>query len=342
MIKVFKFGRHAHRTPLSYPALEPFWSAAVTLVDSPDKADLYLCSHSLDAKEAPRALVQDWRQRRRPLVLLSEEPFWDTIWGQRPLDPLVYAQTPLGDLPVLQINHQTSPLFAFERIPYYLLTNPRFEAMYAARFARNAALSPKDWQAAFATRPMETSFMFERRPEPWHSVAWPEADLAGLCAWRTEFAMACDGPRSERLGKSWQGTQSRFDVKDWYADKMHQLDGRAAFLGAFENTHQRNYVTEKLFDAFACGALPLYTASPEHRAHSFGLPPQSWINCHGLSPAEAAAHLGTLTLEERLEDFAKAQTVLLELFGKPEHWQQEKQRFGSRLVMALERALAAA
>lgn len=341
MIKVFKFGAHAHRTPLSYPALEPFWRDAVTLVDSPDQADLYLCAHILDAQDAPSTLVHDWRKRRRSLVLLSEEPFWDTIWGQYPLLSHVYATTALGDLPVVQLNHQTSPLFAFDKIPYYLLTNPRFEAMYAARFARNAKLSPKFWQEAFASRAMHSSFMFERRPEPWHSVSWPEAGLSGLCAWRTKFALGCAGPKTDCLGKSWQGGESRFEIADWYSDKMHRLDARAHFIGAFENTHQPQYITEKLFDAFACGAFPLYIASPEHRVHNFGLPPESWVNFHGLSPAAAVQHLKQVELSHHLEAFAEAQSTLQDLFGKPNHWHQEKQSFGKKLITALTEQLDA-
>ena len=69
-------GPHAQRTPFSYPALAPLWADFAKLVETPSAADLYVFAHPLDVASAPRALIDDWRTRRRPVVVLSEEPFW--------------------------------------------------------------------------------------------------------------------------------------------------------------------------------------------------------------------------------------------------------------------------
>lgn len=327
MIKVFKHGPHAHRTPLSYPALAPLFADFVELVETPEQADLYVFAHSLDAEGAPRALVEDWRTRRRPIVILSEEPFWDTIWGRRPLARERVLDTAYGGLPVIQLNHHTSTIFRFERIPYYLLTNHRFANAYAAHFSRNAQLSAAEWRARFAARTTDLTFMFERRPEPFHNMRWPEGGIIGLCAWRTDLAEACTTGRVKRLGASWQGGATRFELNNWYLDKMTRLDGRTRILAAFENTHQPDYITEKIFDAFACGALPLYFAAPEHRLHDFSLPELSWVNLYDLTVTEAAEQIAGIGYPPELFDaYAGAQQQLAELFCDPSLWVAERDR----------------
>lgn len=341
MIRVFKTGRHVHRTPLSYPALAPLWEGKIELADRPEEADLYLFSHVPDLEEASRDLVLDWRRRRRPIVLLSEEPFWDTIWGKRPMDRLIYVETAHGALPVYQINHQTSDLFAFDRIPYYLLTNPRFERAYRAGFARNARLSPRDWQENFADRVADVTFMFERRPEPWHDVTWPEGDVIGLCAWRTRLAEASAGPRVEKIGRSWgDGSPRRQDLTDWHHDKLTQLDRHSIILSGLENTHQPQYISEKFFDALVCGAIPLYYASSGHRLHDFHLPPDSWVNLFGLEPEEAATRIHAFRADlATFEAYSQAQGRLAEVFGNEENWIVERARLAMALIATLEAVL---
>ena len=336
MIRVYKSGDHAHRTPLSYPALAELFAPTITLVDHPAQADIYVFGHILDVQNAPETVVRDWRARQVPVVILSEEPFWDTIWGKEPLTPLIYPETAFGPLPVVQINHQTSDLFQFDRIPYYLLTHPRFQDMYTTRFARNAARTAAEWAAHFAQAANDTLFMFERRPEAYHAVRWPAGDLEGLCSWRTELAEAAQWDGVQRLGHSWQGGKTRFQLEDWYGDKMAGLDGQARKIGALENTHQPHYVTEKLFDAFANGALPLYYASPGHRVHDFGLPADSWINLYELSPTEAAEVVRDVTLDaERIAAFQAAQSRLHTLMGDAGIWAREKARLGREVPRVL-------
>lgn len=339
-IRVFRHGRHSHRTPLAYPALAPLFAESIEEVRDPAHADLYLFAHVMDLEHAPAEMVRDWRIRRRPVVLLSEEPFWDTIWGKRPMVPQIVVDTGFGSLPVHQISHQTSDVFQFRRIPYYLLTNPRFGRAYRKMLARNAARRAGDWLRDWAARPLDVAFMFERRPEDRHNVQWPEGDLIGLCAWRTRLAESCHTGQVARLGRSWQGGRSRFELRNWHADKLRRLDGQARMIGALENTHQPDYITEKFFDAFACGALPLYVASTRHRIHDFGLPSESWLNLAGLSPEAGAARIsGYLPDATVAAAFVSAQVRLAALFHDPETWRRETLGLRDRLLAALRRTL---
>jgi len=339
-IRIFTTGAHAHRMPFSYPALASLFVDLVEHVARPELADLYVFAHSLDVEAAPKALVDDWRVRRRPVVILSEEPFWDTIWGRRPTVRQRVIDTVHGALPVVQINHQTSKVFSFDHIPYYLLTNHRFANMYAARFMRNASVSAAEWRDRFSARSVDVSFMFERRPEPYHSMCWPSQHLYGLCSWRTELAEACTQGQVERLGRSWQGGPGRLELENWYLDKMIRMNGRARIQGAVENTHQPQYITEKIFDAFANGALPLYVAGPEHRLHDFGLPYEAWVNLWGMTPEAAAAHVASQCwTSEIFEAYAEAQQRLSAVFGAPRTWAHERIRLARALRQELESIL---
>lgn len=341
MIRVYRTGAHIRRSPLGYPALAPLFEGRVAQVDTPGEADLYLFSHVLDIGTSPRALVEDWRRRRRPVVLLSEEPFWDTIWTRRPLARDLVRDTAFGALPVVQLNHATSDIFRFDRIPYYLLTNHRFANAYRARFARNAALSAADWRDSFAARDVDLTFMFERRPEPFHAVRWPEGGIIGLCSWRTGLAEAARTGVIERLGQSWQGGATRFELRNWHLDKITRLDMHCRMMAAFENTHQPDYLSEKFFDAFACGALPLYFAGPGHQVHGLGLPARSWENFHDLDLPAALARLDAVDWDPaRFAAYAEAQRRLAGLFDDTALWVAERQRLANAVTGALEAVLA--
>ncbi|MEY8831002.1 hypothetical protein AB9K34_21735 [Sedimentitalea sp. XS_ASV28] len=333
MIRVFTTGRHAHRSPLRYPALADLFRGEIERVERPEQADLHVFAHSVDIAEAPHAVVADWRRRRRPVVLLSEEPFWDTIWTRRPLERHLCLNTGFGALPVVQLSHATSAIFRFRELPYYLLTNNRFANAYRWRFARNARRGAGYWRAHFAEHEAGLTFMFERRPGAQHDVAWPEGDIVGLCAWRTRLAESCTGETVQRLGRSWQGGASRFELADWHFDKLMRLDGATGTLAAIENTHQPDYLTEKLFDAFACGARPLGYAGPAHGVHRLGLPGASWLNLHGLTPAEAAARLrGPFADAAFIAAFHAAQMQLAALFADAGAWVRERRRLKAELL----------
>ena len=323
--------------PLSYPALWPLFEGRIAWVDAPAEADLHVVAHELDIQEAPLEVIEDWRRRATPLVLLSEEPFWDTIWGTRPLDPMLYVESPLGALPVHQISHTTSALFKGLPVPYYLLTNHRFANAYRARFARNAARPIADWQEDLNARATDVSFMFERRDARHHWVEWPQADVTGLCSWRTDLAKACTTGVVERLGQSWQGGPSRFTLStDWHLDKLTRLDGKTRLMGAIENTHQPDYMTEKFFDALACGAMPIYWASPQHRVHELGLPEGAWLNVQGLTPEAAAQKIAQTRVDAAT--LLEAQQILARFFSDPAPWVASRQQLGRAVLEALERA----
>ena len=289
-------GHHANRTPLAYPHLAPLWADHLTFTDG--AADLEVHGH-----------VRDVITPGGNNVVLSEEPFWDSLMSPDPLADVITL--PTGR--VHQLNHHTSAIFAHDRIPYFLLTDPGYIRAYQGLFARNAALTPTDWQARFAACTVDAAFIAERREAASFDVIWPEGEITGLCSFRTRLALAAPG-RVLRQGAGWPGSGTRFDLTDWRGAKLRQLDGRVRVVSGIENTHQPAYLSEKLFDAFAVGARPLYVASPAHRIHDLGLPPASWINLHGLTADQATQALPATDTEPFFHDYAKAQRLLRDLF----------------------------
>lgn len=341
MIRVYLSGPHSDRSPLSYPALAPLFSSQIKMLPGPDSADLLMFSHSLDLEGMSQETFEYWSVKKCPIVLLSEEPFWDTIWGKKPLHKERNLTTPFGPVPVTQLNHHTSDIFNFDQIPYYLLTNLRFASAYAHRFRRNAAKRPSEWRDDFAAYPIDISFMAERRREKYHNVRFKNGDIIGLCAWRSELASACKNGVVKRLGQSWDRNwndgKNRFDLRDWHLDKLTKQDRHNRLFSALENTHQPNYLSEKLFDAFALGARPFYFATPNHRVHDLGLPQAAWINLYEMSVANAAHHLETVKYDaEFFESYTEAQQKLEYLFTNPDAVANER----DRLKIAVQRALA--
>ena len=334
-IKIALEGPHAHRTPLAYGALSDLWENDAEIITDPNKANLIVYAHLRDL-DAMRPEVAGALGKRPdiPVALLSEEPFWDTLFSPDPLAQVVTVQAAhYGFLRVYQCNHHTSPVFDFERIPYFLLTDPAYAMRYAAMFARNAKLSPQDWETAFQTRAQGTVFMAERRPEPFHDLTHPGGEIVGLCAWRTRLAEAVQGDKVARLGASWGGdAPQRQMLDDWHADKLAQLDGQVQILSGLENTHQPTYLSEKLFDAFACGARPLFMGGPAHKVHGLGLPPEAWVNLWGYSSDAAASHVDALTWDKSFyRAYSGAQSVLAQLWGDAEVLTSERARLGRAL-----------
>lgn len=331
-------GTHRHRQPFAYAALAPLWEDQIHLTTDPEDADLITIAHPHNLGDLTEAAAGKVAQGT-PVALISEEPFWDSLFSPDPLAHMVVLHAAhLGSAQVHQVNHHRSPIFDFARIPYFLLTDPGYIRRYAARFRRNAQRAAEDWASAFADRPFDVTFMAERRPEAFHDIDLPGGDITGLCAWRTRLAIGSTTGRVQRLGASWGHGASRFDLTDWHSDKLDGLDGQTRIMSGLENTHQPTYLSEKLFDAFACGARPVYYASPGHRVHDLGLPPEAWINLWGHSVEAAVGEIETAPWDAAFYSaYAQAQSELAALFTDAEAVEAERARLGPALIAEVRR-----
>lgn len=338
MIHVMLCGDFQNRTPLAYPPFRDRLAADITLVDRPEDADLLLITHPLDLERSGADLAQTMaRNRRLRLVMLSEEPFWDTGWGTDPFRRDLKTQTPHGIVSCLVISHQTSGAYYSQRLPYFLLTDPRYLAHYRPLFKRNAGLSVAEWLARFRNAELDAGFMGERRLHPRDKVGFAQQDVWGISWYRTRFAERCRKGRVLRAGRGWDENPPRQSLPDWHADKLSRLDGRCRYLSAFENTHQTDYVTEKIFDAFAVGSVPLYFAAPGHAVHRL-IGPEGWLNFYATPPrAPAFDARRPVTLTEA-EAFTKVQTRLADVVTDPQAVSDDLDRICQALLAELQAA----
>lgn len=333
-IKVHPFGDYAHRQPFAYDPIRRACAPMISVTDAFEAADIILLAHTKDLMRHGAGLVARLAAHQR-LVLLSEEPFWDCVWADDPLTRAQVFETPAGNLPFVFLNHVTSDIYEFDRIPYFLLTDYAYPTRYACWFAQNARLSQSDWAARFAGAKWDLAFVAEYRDEVRFDAAFPEAEFHGLGRWRTLLALACKGERLLRMGAGWNVLPRRQSLPDWHLEKYLDLHGRCAVLSAVENTHHRSYVTEKLFDSFAIGAMPLYVAGPSHRAHEL-LPSGSFLNLHGMTPEAAAAHIAAYQADQHaLSAYCAAQARLAALFNSPALLCAEYDRLAQALVRNL-------
>lgn len=338
MIKFCAIGDYSHRQPLAYVPIRDHCRGAIRVTDDPARADIVAVAHSKDLDtyaETLRALSPNQK-----LLLLSEEPFWDTCWGHDPLTRDLTHPAASGQLRLTQLNHMTSAIFDFAAIPYFLLTDSHFATRYGLWFARNAQIDPAGWRRHFARVSGQGAFMLARRTSPRYEVDFPGHEVFSLCNQRTAIAEACLRPGFAHIGRGWQDAPPRQDLLDWHLDKFLTLKGRFRFICAIENTHQANYVTEKIFDAWAAGAVPLYMAGPGHRVHDLALP-GSWVNLIDCPPEEVPATLAAFPQgAEFSETYFAQQRWMAEMFGDRDVWRREFDRLRAALVAEFETVLA--
>ncbi|SOC06907.1 hypothetical protein [Rhodobacter maris] len=329
MLKVYPFGDYSHRQPLAYAPIRTLCSDRITLTDKLEAADLVVLAHSKDLDRHGAALRARLGRGQR-LVLLSEEPFWDSVWAADPLTRVQIHRTETGPLPFTFLNHATSRLYDFAEIPYFLLTDRRFFTRYATWFHRNAALSAADWAARWDAAERDIAFVAEYRNEAKFDICRGGGEILGLGSWRTRLALACNRGRVLRMGAGWNDLPRRQSLPDWHLEKFLDLDGRCRVLSAIENTHQRNYVSEKIFDSFALGAVPIYVADPAHLVH--GLVSGGIINLWGLTPDEGAAALDAFHPDAAFrEGYIATQAQMARLFGTAAALSREQRRLATAL-----------
>lgn len=337
-MKVHLFGRHAIRTPLGTDSYRAYFADDMALVDTPNEADLLVVGFDLDLREAGsdiNAMLAANKKLR--LVVLSEEPLWDTIWSLNFAKRNAWITLAGETHPVTVLNHFTSDIYCFEALPYYVTTRNAFFNRYADRFTRLSAQSAGETLTRWRETELRTAFFAERRTDERYSRAFPEHGVEGLCVYRTRVAEAVNEARTLRVGMGWDGGTDRRKLPDWHLDKLARLDRRARVISGVENTHLRHYITEKVFDAFAFGAMPLYYAGPNHRIFDF-VSPESIINLHGHDPDAAAQLVQAFEPgREAAEAHLDAQARLAERFNDPAILFRERRRVADAVIRELRR-----
>lgn len=275
-------GRHSNRTPLSYHAYQIMigqnglgLAKQVSLSDNPDV--LILGQTSELHNELDNILLAQKENSSIKIVVFSEEPLWDTIWSGGFFNKNDFRVIGDNKIDFYYFNHLTTPIYDFNEIPYFITTEDSYLTRYRMMLSRNKKNSPPELIGMWSNAIHKAAFFLEKRLEDNFSVEYPEYNLRGLCQYRTHIA---ERLRSEQIlcaGKGWSNAVIRQKLPDWHLDKITRLDKKSKFVSAIENTHQENYITEKIFDAYAVNGIPLYYASKNHRIFDI-LPEGAFVN----------------------------------------------------------------
>jgi hypothetical protein len=335
--KVYLFGRHATRLPIAYAPYRALVASNIEIVERAEDADLLVAGFSIDFRdnaEIVRGLIA--RKPELRLVVLSEEPLWDTVWSGDYTERHSSCDGGSARLSFTFLNHVTTDLYRFDRIPYFVTTSDDYVARYMTLFERNRSISARALLENWSSAPIRMAFFAEKRDAESYDIANHERDVYGLSRYRTIVAETVTGEGILRIGSGWNGEAPRQLLPDWHLDKLTTLDRKSFIVSALENTHQRNYISEKIFDAYAVLGIPVYFAGPNHRLTEI-VPQQSFLNCFGASPREAAESIANFTPDiAYAESYLGAQQALFSLFTDVEVLVAERKRLAAAIVEALQ------
>jgi hypothetical protein len=303
--RVYFLGPRASRTPLGYAPLRRIAADRIIVADRPETADVILTGWSRDLEENAPALARAFDvQPALKLLVISEEPLWDSLWsgGFRDRDRLfdcAGTPRPYRFLNHMNAGHSNGGIFNFARIPYFLLTSDAFFTRYVPLLAAWAAQSPQAMLTHWHRAPIRAAFFAEKRTDPAFDLRFTADQVYGLSGYRTALAQQMSGPGVLRVGQGWDQPGAtpaprRQDLPDWHLDKLARLHARTRLCSALENTHQHSYVSEKVFDAFAIGAIPVVYAGPDHRLHDL-VHPEAALNFYEQAENVAVARIAALT-----------------------------------------------
>ena len=106
---------------------------------------------------------------------------------------------------------------------------------------------------------------------------------------------------------------------------------------AMENTYHSDYITEKVFDAYACLAVPLIFAGRDHRYAEL-LPNDSYVNLAALSPKEAFDAIDGIVFDDTFVDRYQADiNALLEQTLTTANLVDERRRVLSEIISVIKR-----
>ena len=330
-------GQRSNRTPLSYPEYQKLFQSKFKYTRKPEDADLLVYSCFMDIRDDVEELKRIYSARPNiQLVILSEEPLWDSLWSDNCFSKKGRIQIGDREYPYTFLNHWTTTIYDFENIPYFLTTGDDYFARYAFLFSRNRAYKASELKSLWDNVPTRIAFFAEFKDDAHFDAYFPEYDAWGLSRYRTLIAKEMKNDKVLRVGKGWGDTKARQLLPDWHLDKLAGLDRQSYMVSGIENTHQWNYVSEKIFDAFAVMAIPLYFANSYHGVFRFASE-ESFLNLYGLTVDQAVNRICSFKLTKEFMDAYRAvQSTLAEIFSQPMLLVNERMRVVSEVVSELE------
>lgn len=342
-IKIYIFGRHAKRIPFSYPAYQAFFAPFFEFTDQPRQADFLVCGLFVDIRENSEILAPLVKNNAR-LIVFSEEPLWDTLWYKnwQQLSQQVVVKLDKGteSWPFVFVNHATSALYNFQKIPYFLTTEDHYLFRYAQLLRIGLERTPRQLITDWYHAEKKYRFIAERRLDAKYHKVNDDGSLLALSVYRTELALKFSRfLHTECLGKGWHSDAPRQVLPDWHLDKLISLQQDRFIVSALENTTLPNYLTEKLFDVLSVGAVPIYWAGKGHRALEF-VPKELLLNIANLDVKSASELIVAFKPDlAYAELYLDTQAQLLGRFAAIDNLIEERRVFSAKTYLCFSNLL---
>ena len=294
VIRICLYGKHSTRTPLAYKSYQASLENKIEIVADPLHADILVTGFSKDFYDNSIFLERILEKRvDLKLAVISEEPLWDSIYCLNYQDTIssnlcsILSPSRLG---FSYFAHHNSNIFDYDSVPYFLTTDLRLPIRYLMLMSSWLLSSSAERTEFFSQNRRQFLLLAEKRIEDWFNYSNKQIGLSSLCIVRSEIgATLINTPGMDICGKGFtEAHVVRQNLSDWHLDKLSKAYMKYNIVSALENTLQRNYVTEKLFDAFSCCSMPLYSANPEHSVLS-NLSLGSFINIFDRSSEESVS-----------------------------------------------------
>jgi hypothetical protein len=341
MIKICLFGKHSNRTPFSYPEYRRIFESGFKYVLDPKHADILILGFTIDLDDAFDEVYL--LQKNAPdlkIVVLSEEPLWDILWTQSyPLRQITFTKSGKY-LTFYHLNHQNSKIFDFEKLPYFITTENKYFQLYQYAFSRNIKNNSGFYKNTWGNSRNQIAFVLEKRSNMIFAKKINK-DLFCLSKFRSDLAEKFWGrDNALHLGQGWrENTIKRQNLLDWHFDKFTLLDGECKFISAIENCHQGNYLTEKLFDAYASMGIPVYFSLLSHQVNTIKVS-DSYLNLNVLDVDFSYEKIQSFQINSSfLDAYVGAQLELHRLFSDFQVLMHERFRVAAEIKKELEHIL---
>lgn len=257
MIRYSLLGRHSNKTPLSYQSYRDRASEYFECVDDVSSSDVIVFGFISDVKENRAEVVRALKKNPSvKLVVISEEPLLDTICGRDYSEKIHHVDLEGAVVVVYYLNHFTTSIFDFNKIPYYITIDYKFISSYRLFLDRNVRYSLNDLKEHLNNSRGEAFFVERRFDARYQFDAFSANNFS---AFRSGVAEIRNTKNSRTLlvRKGWDENLTERKHSDWHLDKIQKIDRKFKFCSAIENADVENYISEKFFDAISALSIPL-------------------------------------------------------------------------------------
>jgi hypothetical protein len=270
-VKYYLYGPHSEVSVLSYTTYEPVVSRYLTQTKDPAEADLFVVSYGWDMKELAKEFLDIYCDGK-PVVILCEEPIWDTICQGHNLYDYTLKHQPITiqdtQLDVTLLNHCTSDIFEYDTIPHFITTNKYILDHYLKRSVSSIEFTSELTQCdQWSNRKVDVAGLFGNIDNDFHRYD-VNYQVRSMSKFRTDLAKHFISSKyvTDFAGQDWPVNLVGDSIYNkysrahgtWHEDKLDWLQDRSRFAFALENSVVDNYVTEKIFDVISTNTIPIY------------------------------------------------------------------------------------